>query len=86
MQPRSRKISRPSLRVAAISVTISFDVALLAAGLDVLLVMQRPQPVLVVAVRLFDAGERHAVAAMAGRAAEAVGIVDLEQLLARDGW
>ena len=61
-------------------------VALLAAGFDVLLVVQRPEPVFVVAVRLLDAGKRHAVAAVAGRAAELFGVVDLEQFLVRDGW
>jgi hypothetical protein len=56
-------------------------VTLLAAGLNVLLVVQRPQPEFVVPVRLLHAGERRSVAAVAGRAAETFGVVNLEQFL-----
>src|SRR5262249_57946183 len=58
-------------------------VALLAAGLDVLLMVQRPQPELVVPMRFFGARKRSPVAAVARRAAEALGIVNLQQLFVR---
>ena len=54
-------------------------VAGLATGFGILLGKQRPQPVLVVAVGLFHAGGGPAVALVAGRAAELVGIVRLQQ-------
>ena len=56
------------------------SVACLASGFDVLFGEQRPEPVLVIAVRFFNAGGGAAIALMAGRAAELVGIVNLQQL------
>ena len=53
--------------------------ASLAAGLNVLFRKQRPQPVLVIAVRFFDAGGSAAIALVAGRATEFVGIMGLQQ-------
>ena len=54
-------------------------VAGLASGFGILFGKQRPQPVLVVAVGFLDAGGGAAVALVAGRAAELVGIVSLQQ-------
>ena len=56
----------------------------LAAGFDVLLGKQRPQPMLIVSVRLLHAGRGAAVALVAGRAAELVGIVHLQH--SGSGW
>ena len=81
MQPRSRKISRPDL-VGHFGDDF-LHVALLASGLNVLLVVHGPEPVFVIAVGLVHAGERRAVAAMAGCAAEILGVVDLQQFLIR---
>ena len=55
-------------------------VAILATRLRIFLGKQRPQPVLVVAVPLLDAGGGAAIALMAGRAAELFRIVNLQQL------
>ena len=55
-------------------------VASLAACLNILLRKHRPQPVLVVAVRLFNARGSAAVALMARRAAKLVRIVNLQQV------
>ena len=55
-------------------------VALLAAGVVVLRIVERPEPVLVAAVRLFHGVERAAVAAVAGRAAEFFVRVELQQV------
>src|SRR3989338_2121198 len=57
-------------------------VALLAAGLEVLAVVERPEPVLVAAVGLDDAGGGAAVAAVTGRTAEALRFVNLQELAA----
>ncbi len=54
-------------------------VAGLAAGFHVGFAEERPQPVLVVSVRLFDAGGGPSVALVARRAAKLFGIVDLQQ-------
>ncbi len=51
----------------------------LAARLRILFGIQRPQPVLVIPVRLLDAGGGASVALMAGRAAELVRIVNLQK-------
>ena len=53
--------------------------ALLAAGFEVLAMMHRPKPERVAAVRLDDAVDGHAIAAVARRAAELLGIVNLQQ-------
>ena len=50
-------------------------VTLLASGFQIFLGVQRPQPVFVVAMRLLDAGQGHAIAAVARRAAELLRIV-----------
>ena len=55
-------------------------VALLAAGVEIFGVVERPEPVLVAAVGLFDRVEGAAVAAVAGRAAEFFQRMDLQQL------
>ena len=55
-------------------------VAGLAAGLDVRLRKHRPEPMLVVAVRLLNAGGRPAISLVTGRAAELVRIMGLQQL------
>src|SRR6266403_5505938 len=54
-------------------------VARLTPGFGILLRKQRPQPVLVVAVRLFDAGGRPPVALMARGAAKFIGIMRAQQ-------
>ncbi len=54
-------------------------VALLAARFHIFFVEKRPEPVFVATVALHDAGSGAAIAAVAGRAAEAVRIVDLQQ-------
>src|SRR5262249_16237709 len=58
-------------------------VAHLAAGLGVLFMEQWVQPERILAVRLNDAGRSAAVAAVTRRATELVGIVDLQEFLAR---
>ena len=80
MQPRSRKISRPAFSVSAFSVTIS--------GRGTAGSRPRYSPCDAAATASArcsrapsDARHRHAVAAVAGSAAELLGIVDLEQLL-----
>ncbi len=60
-------------------------VAGLASGLRVFFGKQRPQPVLVIAVRLLDAGGGASIALMTGRAAELVRIVNAAAIPARDG-
>ena len=54
---------------------------LIAPGLHVLFVIERPQPMLVSAVSFFNRGCAAPVAAVTGRAAEAIWIVCLKQLL-----
>ena len=49
----------------------------LAAGLGILFGIERPQPVLVISVRLFDAGRSAAISLVAGRAPKFVRIVNL---------
>ena len=61
-------------------------VASLATGFGILFRKQRPQPVLVIAVSLFHAGGGAAVALMARRATELVGIMRLQAIPGRDGW
>ena len=81
MQPRWRKRSLPSLMVQPTSPDTSIHVggvAGLAARFDILFGKERPQPVLVVAVSFLDAGGRASIALVAGRAAELVGIVNLQ--------
>src|SRR5581483_4305376 len=58
-------------------------VAELASRLNVLLLEQRPQPVLVIAVRLLHAGGRAPVALVTRRAAKLLRIVHLQQLFVR---
>src|SRR5258708_5394351 len=55
-------------------------VAALAAGLRILFGIKRPQPVLVISVALLDASGGAAIALMARRASELIGIVKLQQL------
>ena len=54
-------------------------VALLAAGLDIFQGVERPQPVFIIAVRLLNTFQRHAVAAVAGRTAEFLRVVEPQQ-------
>src|SRR5581483_3460593 len=56
-------------------------VALLASGFGVLFGVHRPEPVLVIAVRFLHVVHCHAVPAVTGSAAEAFGIVNLQQFL-----
>ena len=55
-------------------------VALLAAGVVIFRIVERPEPVLVAAVRLFDRVERAAIAAVAGRAAKFFERMELQQV------
>src|SRR5574341_2175608 len=54
-------------------------VTLLAAGFEIRAVEQGPQPVLVAAMRFLHARGRTAIAVVARRTTEALGIVDLHQ-------
>ena len=55
-------------------------VAGLAARLRIFFGIQRPQPMLVISVRLFDAGGGASIALVAGRTAKLLRIVNLQQL------
>ena len=57
--------------------------ASLAAGFGILPGEERPQPVLIIPVRLLNTGGGAPIALMAGRAAEFVWIVDLEEIRIR---
>src|SRR5262245_2192382 len=58
---------------------------LVATGLDVFLVVERPQPVLVPAMRFFYRSGSAPVAAVTGRAAKSIRVVGLQQFFVRVG-
>src|SRR5436305_2114467 len=62
-----------------------FAVALLAAGLAVLFIVERPEPEWIPAMSFHNIGSSAAITAVAGRAAETIGSVFLNQLLVRVG-
>ena len=81
MQPRWRKRSLPLLIVQPTSPKPASCRPRGKSGspLQILFGIERPEPVLVVAVRLLDARSGAPIALVAGRAAELVGIVNLQQ-------